>query len=95
MSFVSDLRCRWIWLTKEVYSRSKKHTKKESCLNNNTTKRGERKMKTAKEVYARPVLTKHGLLRDITASFSGGGGGIKGRIEEIICRVFPQLPRCN
>lgn len=52
-------------------------------------------MKATKEVYVRPVLTKHDLLRDITAAYSGGGGGVRGRIEEIVCRVFPHLPRCN
>lgn len=57
---------------------------------------GEREMKTTKEAYVRPVLTKHDLLRDITAAYSGSGGsGIRGRIEDIVCRVFPRLPRCN
>ena len=51
-------------------------------------------MKTTKEAYVRPVLTKHELLRDITAAYSGGGGVI-GRIENIVCRAFPNLPRCN
>lgn len=54
-------------------------------------------MKTTKEVYVPPVLTKHDLLRDITAAYSGssGDGGIRDRIEDIVCRVFPRLPRCN
>ncbi|MDC8447078.1 MAG: hypothetical protein LV473_01855 [Nitrospira sp.] len=54
-------------------------------------------MKTTKEVYVQPVLTKHDLLRDITAAYSGSGsgGGIRDRIEDIVCRVFPRLPRCN
>lgn len=58
---------------------------------------GEREMKTTKEVYVQPVLTKHDLLRDITAAYSGSGsgGGIRDRIEDIVCRVFPRLPRCN
>ena len=51
-------------------------------------------MKTPKEVYVRPLLMKHELLRDITAAYSGGGGVI-GRIENIVCRVFPNLSRCN
>ena len=50
-------------------------------------------MKTTKEVYARPVLAKHELLRDITATFSGSGGGSD--LGGIICRFFPGLPRCN
>lgn len=49
-------------------------------------------MKTTKEVYVRPVLTKHDLLRDITATFSGGGGIGGGGL---LCRLFPRLPRCN
>ena len=57
---------------------------------------GEREMKTTKGTYVRPVLTKHDLLRDITAAYSGGGGGgVRDRIEDIVCRVFPRLPRCN
>jgi hypothetical protein len=53
-------------------------------------------MKTAKEVYVRPVFTKHELLRDITAGYSGGGGGaVRDRIEDVVCRFFPNLPRCN
>lgn len=52
-------------------------------------------MKTTKEVYVPPVLTKHGLLRDITAAYSGGGDRIRDRIEHIICRFFPHLPGCN
>src|SRR5690349_768903 len=60
-------------------------------------KGGERKMKATKEVYVQPVLTKHDLLRDITASYSGSGGdgGVRDRIEDVVCRVFPRLPRCN
>ena len=46
-------------------------------------------MKTRKEAYVRPACTKHGLLRDITAGFSGSG------IKPIICKYFPGLPRCN
>jgi hypothetical protein len=49
-------------------------------------------MKNTKEVYVRPVLTKHELLRDITAAFSGGGGTGGGGL---LCRLFPRLPRCN
>lgn len=52
-------------------------------------------MKIAKEVYVPPVLTKHDLLRDITASYSGRGGHIRERIEDILCQRFPRLPRCN
>jgi len=54
-------------------------------------------MKAMKEVYVRPVLSKHDLLRDITAAYSGSGGdgGVRDRIEDIVCRVFPRLPRCN
>jgi len=51
-------------------------------------------MKPKKEVYDKPALTKHGLLRDITAAFSGGGGTI-GSIDNVICRIFPRLPRCK
>ena len=51
-------------------------------------------MKTTKELYVQPVLTKHELLRDITAAYSGGGV-LKDRIEDIVCRVFPNLPRCK
>lgn len=50
-------------------------------------------MKTTKEVYIQPVLTKHGLLRDITAAFSGGQ---RQQVRDrIICHLFPNLPRCN
>ena len=54
-------------------------------------------METKKEVYVPPVLTKHELLRDITAAYSGGhgGNGIKGRMEDIICRVAPRNPHCD
>ncbi len=54
-------------------------------------------MKTTKEVYVRPVLTKHELLREITAAYSGGrgDGGVRDRIEDIVCQIFPRLPRCN
>ena len=50
--------------------------------------------KTTKETYVSPVLTKHEILRDITAA-SSGSGGTTGPIETLICRVFPNLPRCN
>jgi hypothetical protein len=53
-------------------------------------------MEAAKEVYVQPVLTKHELLRDVTASYSGGGGGaVRDRIENVVCRFFPGLPRCD
>lgn len=54
-------------------------------------------MKAMKAIYVQPVLTKHELLRDITAGYSGSGGtGDRiNRIERIICRFFPGLPRCN
>ena len=52
-------------------------------------------MKTEKEVYVPPVLTKHELLRDITAAFSGGGGAIKDRVGDIVCRVAPRNPHCD
>ena len=56
----------------------------------------EENMTTTKESYVRPTLTKHGLLRDITAGASGGGGGhARDRINAIICQFFPRLPRCN
>ncbi|WHZ29229.1 MAG: hypothetical protein OJF51_004030 [Nitrospira sp.] len=68
--------------------------KMKSYLNQDTTRGGER-MKTTKEVYVRPILTKHDLLRDITAAYSGGGSVRDRIIEGIVCRVFPRLPRCN
>jgi hypothetical protein len=54
-------------------------------------------MQTKKEVYVLPARTKHELLRDITAAFSGGhgGGGIKGTIGDIACRVAPRHPHCD
>ena len=54
-------------------------------------------MKTKKEVYVPPVLTKHELLRDITAAFSGGhgGGAIKDRVGDIVCLVAPRNPHCD
>jgi len=54
-------------------------------------------MKTKKEVYVPPVLTKHERLRDITAAYSGGhgGGDIKGRVGDIVCRVAPHNPHCD
>jgi len=61
-----------------------------------TNKRGDQ-MKAMKEFYVQPVLTKHELLRDITAGYSGSGGTRDriDRIERIICRFFPGLPRCR
>ena len=46
-------------------------------------------MKATKEVYVRPVLTKHYLLRDITAAYSGGGGGIKDLLRMLSAGFFP------
>lgn len=51
-------------------------------------------MKVAKEVYASPVLTKHELLRDITATYSGGGV-IRDRLRDLICRRWPNLQICD
>lgn len=51
-------------------------------------------MRTTKEAYVSPILTKHDLLRDITATYSGSGS-TRDRIEGIICRIFPNLPGCN
>lgn len=49
-------------------------------------------MNGAKEVYARPALAKHELLRDITATSSGRGGGDGERNpKEIICKILPFL----
>lgn len=47
-------------------------------------------MKTTKEVYVQPILTKHDLLRDITAAYSGGG-----RLRDRICRRWPNFPGCD
>jgi len=55
---------------------------------------GGERMQSTKEVYVRPVLTKHELLRDVTAAYSGGGV-LRDRIEDITCRLFPNLPRCR
>lgn len=68
-------------------------------LHTHTIERGGRIMnateeKTTKETYVSPVLTKHEILRDITAA-SSGSGGTTGPIETTICRLFPRLPRCN
>jgi len=51
-------------------------------------------MKTTKELYVRPALTKHELLRDITATFSGGGV-IRDRITDAICKRWPNFTSCN
>lgn len=59
--------------------------------NNSTTKGGET-MRATKGVYVRPVLTKHDLLRDITAGYSGNGAA-RDRIESVLCRFFPRLCR--
>jgi hypothetical protein len=78
-----------LWLIQEC-------RKMKSSLNHGNPRGGER-MKTKKEVYVPPVLTKHELLRDITAAFSGGGrgGAIKGTIGDIVCRVAPRNPHCD
>ncbi|MGC4098022.1 MAG: hypothetical protein QM706_12980 [Nitrospira sp.] len=47
-----------------------------------------------KEAYVSPALTKHELLRDITAAYSGSGT-TRDRIEGALCRLFPRLPGCN
>lgn len=55
-------------------------------------------MKTKKEVYVPPTLTKHELLRDITAAYSGGHGGgapLPDRVANIVCRVAPHNPHCD
>lgn len=51
-------------------------------------------MKAKKEVYVPPVLTKHGLLRNITAAFSGGhGGGAIKTVLEISSAGLPRVTR--
>lgn len=54
--------------------------------------KGGVRMKVKKEVYVKPVLAKHELLRDITAGYSGNRY-TRDRIESAICRFFPQLCR--
>ena len=52
------------------------------------------KQNTFKAPYISPVLTKHEILRDITAA-SSGSGVVRERIEGVVCRLFPRLPGCD